>query len=81
MASWSKQNEIDYINGLVTGSVFQRSHVRETTTEQVLVNYIKSARKRMEFGTYVLGGEEVIQHAQNALDKERLMAQTTSACP
>lgn len=56
---------MDYVTQLVSGKVFDKNsgYAPRLTPKQRLGNYINSARKRMARGTYVTGGQEVIDYA------------------
>ena len=62
---WSKENELNYVKGLIDGSVWDKNyHQPKISVKAILLNYIKSAKKRMEWGTYVRDGDEVIKYAE-----------------
>lgn len=67
---WTKGNEQDYLNQLMSGELWNintNPHHSTISKDKLLRNYIASAEKRIMWGTYVEGGEEVIDHARNLL--------------
>jgi len=65
---WSTKNELTYIDKLVDGSVFEK-RASNIPTEQLLRNYIKSAKMRKRLGTFGenIDVNEVILYAQRQL--------------
>lgn len=69
MSVWSKNNELDYLKSLIDGTLWRGlSHQPGISRIQIVKNYISSAKKRLEWGTYVKDGEEVIAYAEQALE-------------
>ncbi len=65
---WSKANEMEYVNQLISGELWHTLPRRpDIPTAQILRNYITSARNRIAWGTYFPEGEEIISHAQEAV--------------
>jgi hypothetical protein len=63
---WTTYNEIDYIRGLVSGvNIANCPYNWKLTRNDRLDNYIKSARRRIAWGTFGgVDGEEVIRFAE-----------------
>jgi len=63
--AWSTKNEINYLDGLVSGK-WRHS---EVPIEALLKNYIKSAKHRVMNDTFGdVNGSDVIKHAQGLLE-------------
>ena len=68
--NWSTQNERDYVDSLISGEAFKdRQKPQSVPTKQILENYIASAKKRIEYGTYVPKGEELIKYVERVVAK------------
>ena len=62
---WTTGNELDYLRGLITGEHFRGpgcAHVRQVSDSVLLRNYIGSAKRRKEFGTFGYVDPEVVIH-------------------
>ncbi len=66
-ATWSHQNELDYAQSLIDGSAFDEKRPCKVSKRVLLENYVNSARKRIEYGTYVPRGEEIIKAVEKAI--------------
>ena len=75
--SWRLADEINYINELVSGEYLDKCpHKCEAPVVDLLRNYVRSAERRLLWGTYVNGGAEAIKHARKQLSS--LWANTKS---
>jgi hypothetical protein len=62
---WSTQNEIDYIDKLVSGKALESVRA---PTEVLLRNYIRSAKRRRAWGTFgSIKAQKVIRYARQRL--------------
>lgn len=61
---WGFAREMHYARSLVEG---WSAHTRTIPTKRLLQNYVRSAKKRIVWGTYVTNGEEIIQYVEEAI--------------
>ena len=72
---WTTDNEIDYIDSLHRGT-YPRERIKPADPKLLLSNYIKSARKRIEWGTFgSVDGRVAVAHAEKLL-KESVNVQS-----
>lgn len=68
---WNTHNEIDFIDGLISGK-WREERVRyERTPIELLTGYIRHAKDRKKWGTFGqnVNPDEVIKYAQKLLKK------------
>ena len=65
---WSTSNEKQYLDGAVIGKWLIRPRV--VSREQLLKNYIRSAERRQEWGTFgSVNAKEMLRYARQLLAK------------
>ncbi|ETW93198.1 hypothetical protein [Candidatus Entotheonella palauensis] len=67
--SWATQQELTFLKNLGT---YREGHEMTPMRLQLLANYVKAARERVDWGR--VNGEKVIEFAEAQFAKERLKA-------
>lgn len=66
---WNTDNEKTYIDSLITGAY---TEVPQLTAEERLINYIRSAKKRIKWKTFgSVDGDQVVEYAREQLKRLR----------